>query len=175
MGDKIHGRYQELVEEAKLNSKGLSLKTDCWQEANDFNPIKVDYYCELYQELVDKAKAKGYNVVQGDIRNLPFEDETFGLLVDTSTIDHIPDYEKALKEYYRVVKRGGNLLLVTWVLLKDEDFLSNEDSYGNPQYYFAYEKFKENLKKYFIIEQHAFFNYKNNCGILTWFKCKKPN
>jgi ubiquinone/menaquinone biosynthesis C-methylase UbiE len=175
MGDETHEEYQRFAKEMTNKSKGPTLKTDCWQEAEDFNPIQADYYCELYQELVDKAKAKGYNAVKGDIRKLPFEDKKFGLLMDFSTIDHIEDYEPALKEYNRVLKDDGNFFLVVWTSIDDGDFLSDEDSFGNPQYYFDYQTFKETLKKYFYIDEHDFFPYNNPYGNLAWFKCEKTN
>jgi SAM-dependent methyltransferase len=38
---------------------------------------------------------------------LPFEDGSFDLVYSSHVLEHIPDKEKALKEIYRVLKKGG--------------------------------------------------------------------
>jgi len=55
--------------------------------------------------------------VNGDIRHLPFPDETFDFLIDCSTLDHIHprDVLETLKGYNRVLKKNGSLLLFDWV------------------------------------------------------------
>lgn len=48
-----------------------------------------------------------------DVRALPFEDNTYDLIIFTCVIEHIvEDREKAIKECYRVVKPGGTVVIV---------------------------------------------------------------
>jgi SAM-dependent methyltransferase len=51
--------------------------------------------------------------VQGDAQALPFADESFDLVVSCETIEHVPDVRKALREMWRVARRGAKLLLTT--------------------------------------------------------------
>lgn len=62
------------------------------------------------QKLTGKAK-----ILQADIRNLPFENECFDLVVNMEVLEHLPGYladcEKSIKEFYRVLKKGGKLII----------------------------------------------------------------
>ncbi len=48
-----------------------------------------------------------------DTTKLPFENDTFDLVIFNHVIEHIPDYKKALKELYRVLKQDGYFYLAT--------------------------------------------------------------
>ncbi|NND16678.1 MAG: methyltransferase domain-containing protein, partial [Eudoraea sp.] len=45
--------------------------------------------------------------VKADLRNLPFENDTFDVILCNHVLEHIPDDEAAMKELYRVMKPGG--------------------------------------------------------------------
>lgn len=45
--------------------------------------------------------------VKADICNLPFEDNSFNVILCNHVLEHIPDDTKAMKELYRVIKPGG--------------------------------------------------------------------
>ncbi len=46
-----------------------------------------------------------------DIREMPFEDETFDFIICHSVIEHVLDHrEKAYRELFRVLKEGGTIL-----------------------------------------------------------------
>lgn len=51
--------------------------------------------------------------VVGNIELLPFKDETFDLLICEWVLEHLDKPEKAIKEFYRVLKQGGHLFVVT--------------------------------------------------------------
>jgi O-antigen biosynthesis protein len=51
--------------------------------------------------------------VLGDVRELPFEDATFELVVSFETIEHVPNAERALVELKRVTAEDGLLLVST--------------------------------------------------------------
>jgi ubiquinone/menaquinone biosynthesis C-methylase UbiE len=48
-----------------------------------------------------------------DICALPFEDESFDLVVSLETVEHTDDPTRALSELVRVTKRGGRLIVTT--------------------------------------------------------------
>lgn len=148
--DWIHEQYQKLVEEFRPQVNGAILKTDCWQEWNDHNPIQADAYLEIRPDRVRDTRAKGYNVFQGTILELPCKDNTYGMIVDTSTIDHLKDYESVLKEYNRALNKDGICLVIYWSNIYDKDIVEGE-SWGDPQYYFSQQMFREVFNKYFFI------------------------
>lgn len=56
---------------------------------------------DLYSPLAD---------VVADICNLPFEDQSFDLILCNHVLEHISDDRKAMMELYRVLKKGGTLI-----------------------------------------------------------------
>jgi ubiquinone/menaquinone biosynthesis C-methylase UbiE len=67
----------------------------------DINPRNV--------ELLN-ARLPDHNVVLGDVEALPFDDASFGTVLCTEVIEHIPDPAAALAEYRRVLQPGGVLI-----------------------------------------------------------------
>ena len=168
MQDVIHKKYQEL---AGIYKEGRTLKTDVWQETRDHDeaPIEADDYLEILPDLVAKAKDKGLNVKQGSIEEIPYADKTFDTVIDTSTIDHTPEYKKVISEYRRVLKDDGKLLLVAWnnrlPTIQDGGDLS-----GGAQYYFNLEEFKEALEgKFRIISEEVLRDA--NPKLLVFYLC----
>ncbi|HSM63218.1 MAG TPA: methyltransferase domain-containing protein, partial [Gillisia sp.] len=45
------------------------------------------------------------------ICNLPFEDNSFDFILCNHVLEHIPDDTKAMKELYRILKKGGTAIL----------------------------------------------------------------
>lgn len=45
--------------------------------------------------------------VQADICNLPFDDESFDVILCNHVLEHIPNDTKAMQELFRVLKKGG--------------------------------------------------------------------
>ncbi len=63
------------------------------------NQKNLDYTTtDLYSPLAD---------VKADICNLPFEDNSYDLILCNHVLEHIPDDTKAMQELYRVMKPGG--------------------------------------------------------------------
>lgn len=68
----------------------------------------------LAKEEEKTADIDGIDWREGDAENLPFEDETFDVVL--STFGHIfaPNQELAGKEIVRVLKKGGRLGITSW-------------------------------------------------------------
>jgi ubiquinone/menaquinone biosynthesis C-methylase UbiE len=56
---------------------------------------------------------------QGDISNLPFDDDRFDVVLSESVTTLAPDHAKAIREYSRVLKPGGALGLNETLYLKE--------------------------------------------------------
>jgi ubiquinone/menaquinone biosynthesis C-methylase UbiE len=64
------------------------------------------------RDLYICAKTKKYkNLTLADARDLPFSDNSYGSIFSISTLEHIENSDKVLKEAYRVLKPGGVLFL----------------------------------------------------------------
>jgi len=71
-------------------------------------------------ESIKECKGKGYNVVQGDVRALPFGDESIYGIHCSHVIEHFPpsDVHKILSEFDRVLGKGGILIIRSPLLWK---------------------------------------------------------
>lgn len=62
---------------------------------------------DISAPLVQRALKKGINAVIGEAENLPFQDESFEVVIMTEIMEHLYDPKLALKEASRVLKKGG--------------------------------------------------------------------
>ena len=60
---------------------------------------------------VDREGELTRPTVIGSAESLPFEDESFDVVLSTQVLEHVPDPPRALAEAVRVLKRGGRLIL----------------------------------------------------------------
>ena len=110
---------------AKHNRDATILKTDLWEEALEpdhllFNLAKkngkvwgIDISPRLARMARQRAHQRGVhlNLCVSDVRRLAFKDNRFDLVISTSTLDHFPEIEVALKELHRVLKSKGLIIL----------------------------------------------------------------
>ena len=57
-----------------------------------------------------RERLPNHTLVEGDVEALPFEDGSFGTILCTEVLEHIPDPAAALAEYRRVLQPGGVLI-----------------------------------------------------------------
>lgn len=50
-------------------------------------------------------------VIQADINDMPFEDESFDVVVCLGVIQHTPSPEKTIEDLFKLVKKGGTLVI----------------------------------------------------------------
>ena len=100
------------------------LKLDLWNEALntrilhwircqgaeafglDFSHVVISRAHQNFQAMKDPPC-----LVQSDIRQLPFASGTFDFVYTMGTIEHIDEYQDALKEVQRVLKVGGKVII----------------------------------------------------------------
>lgn len=59
------------------------------------------------------AQASTVNFQVADAQKLPFDNNSFDLVISCECLEHVPDPRKALAEMFRVIKPGGRLILTT--------------------------------------------------------------
>lgn len=57
-----------------------------------------------------RDRLPNHRVVEGDVEAMPFSDGTFGLVICTEVLEHVPDPRRALSEIHRVLRPGGVLI-----------------------------------------------------------------
>ncbi|MBI2600878.1 class I SAM-dependent methyltransferase [Candidatus Daviesbacteria bacterium] len=69
-------------------------------------------------DISDKAiemarlKYKGIEFVQGDLENLPFDEDEFDLVYSAFVLEHLVDPMKVLNQALKVLKKGGKIVLL---------------------------------------------------------------
>jgi SAM-dependent methyltransferase len=116
-------RLQQNMLAGSVSNCEYILKTDCWNEGVRKGVFNIDLLkgkniclVDISQSICTKALRKHpwLNVVNADIRHLPFAKEKFDAVLDISTCDHLPFYEfpKLIAEYRDVLKDNGLLLII---------------------------------------------------------------
>ncbi|MCM1365471.1 MAG: class I SAM-dependent methyltransferase [Faecalibacterium sp.] len=70
----------------------------------------LDYSSDMMERAKRQAKKRGISNIQfmqGDVGNLPFDNESFDLVLSLNGFHAFPDKEAAYSEIFRVLKPGG--------------------------------------------------------------------
>lgn len=102
--------------------------------------------------FISLCQSKGLDVVYGDMREIPYENESLDVLLCIATFHHLVGDEnrrKGVREFERVLKKGGVLFLQVWegddedVFMKWKNKRTGEDL---DRYYFKFKE--ETLRNY---------------------------
>lgn len=76
--------------------------------------VGVDQSEDMLRQAQERITARGVKatLLIGDALNLPFTDDSFDCLVNTDAFSLYPDREKAMGEFFRVLKPGGRMVLM---------------------------------------------------------------
>ena len=80
-----------------------------------------DYQVQQVQQKFAKTGLGSNHFRVSDVRDIKFSDNVFDVVYGLGTIEHMPDYGKAVCEIYRILKHGG--LAVIGVPSKHDPFL----------------------------------------------------
>lgn len=61
-------------------------------------------------------------VIQADINDMPYTDETFDVVICMGVIQHTPNPEVTIKNLYELVKKGGTLIIDHYTITKSQLF-----------------------------------------------------
>jgi len=65
--------------------------------------------------MLDGARRRGIvDLVAGALPDLPFADESFGVVLSAFVLTHLDDASAAIREMRRVLRRGGRIGLAAW-------------------------------------------------------------
>lgn len=98
----------------------------------------VDLEPDRYKGMVRKAV---------DITEIPFEDDSFDLIMCNHVLEHIPDEKKALRELYRVLKPKTGIAFLNVPMFNTSTTLENPE-YNTPELRFKYYGQHDHVRAY---------------------------
>ncbi len=107
-------RYEELIK-SSLNKGMVVLDAGCGKagilgkyagEAKTVVGIDADRESLKSNPLLN-------NLIVGNLEDLPFKDESFHLITCQWTLEHLEEPQKAFQEFNRLLKKGGQLIVIT--------------------------------------------------------------
>lgn len=102
--------------------KALSFKLE---KGMGLNVKRIDFRAKGYRFAYDKS------VVNGDIQNLKFNDESFDFVICNHVLEHVEDDNKAISEIYRVIKKGGIAVLQVPISLNLTETIESKKDWTN--------------------------------------------
>jgi ubiquinone/menaquinone biosynthesis C-methylase UbiE len=109
---------------------------------------------------LERLKDPRYTCIKCSAEEIPLEDESIDAVISTASLDHIPDYLKALGEIKRLLKKDGVLILTinsrsSWwkLLLSGTDYIKEREKQIANEHYFqwSFSECESNLSEFFSI------------------------
>jgi SAM-dependent methyltransferase len=75
----------------------------------DFSPTALELAGRRFG-----AEGRGGRFVQGSVTELPFEDDSFDLVYSNGVIHHVPETDRAVREFHRVLRPGGTAIVMVY-------------------------------------------------------------
>ena len=113
--------YHDLLRWEIIKSKSTTLDAGTgWAVHGDLLHIEWEQtvvYCDIsiialnYKKNTNEVRSKKLTYVNNDIQTLPFLDGSFDLVICSQVLEHVPDDNRALNEFYRVLRPNGSLVI----------------------------------------------------------------
>jgi SAM-dependent methyltransferase len=103
---------------------------------------------------------KNNDITKMDCTSIPHPDNTFDVIICNHVLEHVPDYKKAMSEFFRVLKPGGSAILQVPLarLLKRNFEVKNTDTDELRNYF--YEQ-KDHVR---LFSEDQYLEDLANCG-----------
>ncbi|MCF7822764.1 MAG: class I SAM-dependent methyltransferase [Candidatus Marinimicrobia bacterium] len=105
------------VQGKKILEIGCGIGLDAIQFARSGNEMYLlDLSLNSMKIALGRFQSEGYKAVPciGDSENLPFGDNSFDMVYSYGVIHHSPDTEKSIDEIHRVLKPGGQAIIMLY-------------------------------------------------------------
>lgn len=108
--DDFHGKLLDV-------SVGTAVFTyKKWGMLQNADITCLDYSEDMIEQARDRMKDYSHvSCVQGDVGNLPLEDESCDIVISMNGFHAFPDKKKAFKETWRVLKPGGKFIACFYI------------------------------------------------------------
>ena len=112
----------KIIEFGKIDKKSTVLDVGCGtgrfsitiSNITGSDICAIDPSIEMLKQATLKDRSKHVLLIRGDGQHLPFQDSIFDCVYMTATLHHIEDKGKAIREVYRVLRRDGSCVIMTF-------------------------------------------------------------
>lgn len=121
---------------------------------------------DFSNSLLKICKSKDLDVISSDIRNLPFENNTFDNTISIAVIHHLSTNEdriKAIEELLRVTKKDGKILITVWAIEQEEHSRRTFKLGDNIV------PFEDSFRYYHIFNEESFLNLIKDYQVEKYF------
>ncbi len=108
----------------------------------------VDICAETINNAKSTYSADNLKFVQGDAANIPFQPNTFDVIICFETIEHVINQDAVMRELKRVLKNDGVLVISTPEKKKYSDDKNFKNPFHTKEFY--EQEFKEFLSGHFV-------------------------
>ncbi len=147
------GRYADDLEKRliiqfarpKKGEKVLDVGCGTGTYGSEFSKMGLEVTClDMSKRMLNIAKTKSKNIdtILGNVEDMPFEDNTFDLIVGITLIEFLPKPEKAIREMRRVLKDDGRIILGVlnrFSLFALHERIRRNETYADAKFYSIFE------------------------------------
>ena len=152
--------FKELLRDIKIQKSEIILDIGCGNGIETLllgKKCKKIYGIDIYKDNLVIAKIRSQifkKKINSKIRfltikNAGFKNENFDKIFSICVLEHIPNYIEVLKESYRVLKKGGQLIFSVDSLenIEDKQFINYHKKKFSVENYFRRDDLRDTLKK----------------------------
>ncbi len=163
--ENIGNEYFDIVDFSKYDEQSTVLDVGCgtgrWSiylSSKFSNVYAMDPSKAIYAAANLTKDIPGIHLIKASAENIPFEDETFDLVISLGVLHHIPDTQKALNSIVKKVNKGGQCLIYLYYALDNRSYFYKMIFYTSSFFRFFISKSPPFLKK-IICDLIAIFVY----------------
>ena len=152
--ENIGNEYFDIVDFSKFNEDSTALDVGCgtgrWSiylSSKFSNVYAMDPSKAIYSAANLTKDIPGIHLLKSSAENIPFEDNTFDLVISLGVLHHIPDTQKALNSIVKKVKSGGQCLIYLYYALDNRSFFYKMIFHSSSFFRFFISKLPSFLKK----------------------------
>ena len=152
--ENIGNEYFDIVDFSKFNENSTALDVGCgtgrWSiylSSKFSNVYAMDPSKAIFSAANLTKDIPGIHLLKASAENIPFEDNTFDLVISLGVLHHIPDTQKALNSIVKKVKGGGQCLIYLYYALDNRSILYKMIFHSSSIFRFFISKLPSFLKK----------------------------
>ncbi len=87
-----------------------------WAALKNARITCLDYSNDMLARAEERLRSyKNISCIQGDVGNLPMDDDSFDIVISMNGFHAFPDKQRAFSETYRVLKSGGRFIACFYI------------------------------------------------------------